>query len=111
MYTGAIQKPPMPPAPAVPEEGLQPGLTTRTAEEIQDEIIERTNEEYQARVTAFINAQAAAADAAAKVEQQQCGLFTTWNAAAADCLLDPGRPAFLILAAVGIAALVAFGKR
>jgi hypothetical protein len=110
-YTGAISQPPMPPAPPVPTEGTQPGLTTRSAQEIQDEIIAKQTAEYQARVKAFMDAQAAAADAAAKVSQQQCGMFTSWNQVAGDCLFDPTRPAFLILALGGLAALFAFGRR
>jgi hypothetical protein len=79
---------------------------------ITDEIIARSTAEYQATVAAFIDARAAAADAAAKVNQQQCGMFTAWNAQAGECLLDPTRPGFLIL--MGLLALgmfMAFGKR
>ncbi len=111
IYTGAIQKPPAPPFPIVPAEGLQPGLTTRDPQEIRDEIIARSNQEYVESVRRFMEERAAAADAAAKVDQQQCGMFTTWNAQAGACLFDPMRPAFLILAAAGIVAFVGFGKR
>lgn len=110
IYTGAIQPPPKPAAPGVPDEGLQPGLTTRTAQEIQDQIIASANAEYQQRVQAWIDQQAASADAADRANQEQCGMFTSWNGQAGSCLLDLTSPGFL-LAAAAVAALMFFGKR
>lgn len=111
-YTGALPYPPALPAPGVPAEAwISAPSLSRDPQAVTDEMITAQDAKYKAQVQAFLDAQAAAIDAAAKANLKNCGLFSTWNDLAGSCLFDPSRAAFVFLAVGAVVALVAFGKR